>query len=53
VTEQPDDYLDAQAECLNDQPTRIGKGPKVGNPDPRQGHDWRPSAGVYEVTVEA
>lgn len=53
VTEQPDDYLDAQAECLNDQPARIGKGVKVGNPDPVQGHDWRPSAGVYEVTVEA
>lgn len=53
VTEQPDDYLDAQAECLNDQPTRIGRGPKVGNPDPQQSHDWRPSAGVYEVTVEA
>lgn len=52
VNEQPDDYLDAEAECLNDQPARIGRGPKVENATPREGQDWRPSSGVYEVEVE-
>lgn len=52
VEDQPDDFLDAQAECLNDQPTRIGRGPKVENATPHEGHDWRPSSGVFEVEVE-
>lgn len=52
VKEQPDDFLDAQAECLNDQPTRIGRGPKVENATPHERDDWRPSSGVFEVEVE-
>ena len=52
VKEQTDDFLDAQAECLNDQPTLIGRGPKVENATPHERHDWRPSSGVYEVEVE-
>lgn len=52
VHQQPDDFLDAQAECLNDQPTKIGRGPKVENATPHEGHDWRPSSGVFEVEVE-
>lgn len=51
-TGQPDDFLDAQAECLNDQPTRIGMGPKVENATPHERDDWRPGSGVYEVEVE-
>lgn len=52
ATEQPDDHLDAGAECLLQQPVKIGRGPKVGNPDPRERDDWRPSAGSFEVEVD-
>lgn len=52
VKEQPDDFLDGGAECLNGQPTAIGRGPKVENMNPREGHSWRPSAGVFEITVD-
>lgn len=51
VKEQPDDFLDAGAEAITDEPVRIGS--KVGNPTPHEGHDWRPSSGVFEVTIEA
>lgn len=52
ATEQPDDYLDAGAECLNDQPVRIGKGPKVRIDDPVAAEDWRAGAGVHEIAVD-
>ena len=52
VSTQPDDHLDAGAECLLQQPTKIGRGPLVENTDPAQTHDWRPTAGVFEVTVD-
>lgn len=51
VTTQPDDYLDAASEAMNDEPVRIGC--KVGNPTPNEPQSWRPSSGVFEVTVEA
>lgn len=52
ATNQPDDHLDAGAECLLQQPVKIGRGPKVGNPDPRARDDWRPSAGSFEIEVD-
>lgn len=52
VKEQPDDFLDAGAECLLQQPVKIGRGPKVGNPAPHERDDWRPSAGTFEVQVD-
>jgi hypothetical protein len=52
ATNQPDDFLDAGAECLIQQPERIGRGPKVGNADPHERDDWRPSAGTFEIEVD-
>lgn len=52
ATNQPDDHLDAGAECLLQQPVKIGRGPKVGNQDPRARDDWRPSAGSFEIEVD-
>lgn len=52
ATDQPDDHLDAGAECLLQQPVKIGRGPKVGNQDPRERDDWRPSAGSFEIEVD-
>lgn len=53
VADQPDDYLDAGAGALTDQPVRVGKlVAKVGNPTDRQRDDWRPSAGTHEVELE-
>ena len=50
VTSQPDDYLDAAAKALSDEPVRIGR--MVANATTPDAQDWRPSGGVYEVEVE-
>lgn len=47
---QPDDYLDSAAGAIASTPVRIGK--IVGNPTSASREDWRPEAGVHEVTVE-
>ena len=49
VKQQPDDFLDALADAINDEPVRVGR--MVGNPTPDRAEDWRPSAGVFEVEV--
>jgi hypothetical protein len=54
VKEQPDNYLDAAAGAIKEQPMRIGK--VIGNvlelgPDQRGGA-WRDSPGTHEVTFE-
>lgn len=50
IKQQPDDYIDAAASAILETPVRIGR--LVGNSTPEQQHDWRPSAGVHEVTLE-
>jgi len=50
VQQQPDDYLDASAGAITETPERIGK--IVGNPTPRESHDWRQHAGTFEVEFE-
>lgn len=50
VAQQPDDYLDAAAEAILDEPVRVGRRMDE-NEDPRQQHDWRKHGGVYEVEV--
>lgn len=50
VTSQPDDYLDAGAGAIAETPERFkGKG---GISPAGAGHDWRPSAGTFEVDFE-
>jgi hypothetical protein len=51
IADQPDDYLDSAAGALLEAPVRIGQ--SGGKPPPPKDEDWRPSAGVFEVTVEA
>lgn len=51
VVDQPDDYLDSGAGALLQAPVRIGN--SSGKPDVEDAHDWRPNAGVFEVTFEA
>jgi hypothetical protein len=50
VSNQPDDYLDAAAKAIDDEPVRIGRVVAAGNLDPMRG--WRPTQGEYTVTVE-
>jgi hypothetical protein len=50
VRDQPDDYLDSGAGAISATPVRIGK--VVGKPTVSERQDWRPSAGVHEVTLE-
>ena len=50
VKQQADDFIDSGASAILESPVRIGR--IVGNPTPPEGHDWRPSAGVHEVTLE-
>lgn len=54
ATNQPDDFLDAGAGAITATPVRIGKvvGKAVRNRDTPRGKDWRPTTGVYEVTLE-
>lgn len=50
VQQQPDDFLDAAAEAILDEPVRVGR-KMDGNSHPRESHDWRTNGGVYEVEV--
>ena len=50
VSNQEDDYLDAAAKAIADEPVRIGRVVTPGNLDPMRG--WRPTQGEYTVTVE-
>jgi hypothetical protein len=50
ATNQPDDYLDSGAGAIKQTPVRIGK--TVKNPNEPLRNDWRPSTGVYEVTLD-
>lgn len=54
ATSQPDDYLDAAAGAIGATPVRIGKviGKAVRNRNSPERQDWRPHAGVFEVTLE-
>lgn len=54
VKDQPDDYLDSAAGAITDQPERIrAVGPQMsGKPNGMARHDWRPSTGVHEVTLD-
>jgi len=47
---QADDYLDSGAGAISETPVRIGR--VVGKPTGEPVDDWRPSAGVHEVTLE-
>lgn len=51
VQVQPDDYLDAGAGAINEQPERFGK--QIAPPEGRAQGDWRAESGTYEVEVEA
>ncbi len=50
VKQQADDFIDSGASAILETPVRIGR--IVGNPTAPETHDWRPSAGVHEVTLE-
>lgn len=50
VKQQADDFIDSGASAILETPVRIGR--IVGNPTASETHDWRPSAGVHEVTLE-
>jgi hypothetical protein len=50
IKDQPDDYVDSAAGAIADTPVRIGR--VVRNSTSEQVDDWRPSAGVHEVTLE-
>ena len=56
LTRQPDDYLDAGAGAISSTPVRIGKPLRAResarNRDAPKREDWRPSAGVFDVTLE-
>lgn len=62
VTDQPDDYLDCGARAILAEPVRIGQRvieiatarteKIVGIPTGVSPDDWRPSTGVYEVTLD-
>lgn len=54
ATNQADDYLDAGAGAISATPVRIGKpvGKLTRNRDTPRRQDWRPAAGVFEVTIE-
>jgi hypothetical protein len=52
VKEQPDDYLDATAGAVTEQPERISKaGEHVGIPTHDRADDWRTSGGVHQVVT--
>jgi hypothetical protein len=48
--DQADDLLDACAGAVTDQPARIGQTVRIVEAPARE--DWRPVAGVYDVTLE-
>lgn len=49
VQQQPDDYIDAGAKAISDQPERVGGA--VRKSDARAADDWRPGAGVFEAEL--
>lgn len=51
IKDQPDDYLDSGAGAITETPVRIGKITGRIFDDP-SGKDWRPTTGVFEVTLE-
>jgi len=52
VQQQPDDYLDAGAKAIADEPVRVGRVPgTVGKQTRAHRDDWRPAAGTHEMTV--
>lgn len=52
VKEQPDDYLDAVAGAVTEQPERIVRAVAPdGIPTTASREDWRPSAGVHDVIL--
>jgi hypothetical protein len=54
VKEQADDYLDALAGAVTEQPERITRAITTdGIPTGASADDWRPSAGVHDVILEA
>lgn len=55
VKEQADDYLDAAAGAIKEQPMRIGKviGKVIDLPENSRAGAWRENAGVFEVQFEA
>lgn len=57
VTNQPDDYLDAGAGAVTDQPERLDFTERAGPDSARiraagQADDWRPGSGVFEAELE-
>lgn len=50
VRDQPDDYLDSGAGAISETPVRFGK--HVATATGAVNQDWRPNAGVHEVTLE-
>lgn len=50
IQNQADDNLDSGAGCIEQEPVRIGK--VIGKVDKQEFKDWRPTGGIYEVTVE-
>ena len=49
ATNQPDDYLDAGAGAVTDQPARIGQTVRIESASPAD--DWRPSGAVTEYAL--
>lgn len=49
IKDQPDDYLDAGAGAVTDQPARIGR---TANFEPTERQDWRPNTSVFEAKLE-
>lgn len=49
VQEQPDDYLDAAAGAVAEQPERIGARIKSDISEGSRRDDWRPASGTFEV----
>lgn len=50
VTNQPDDYLDAGAGAVTEQPERLGHSGRIRHAE--ETDDWRPGPGVYEAELE-
>lgn len=49
TAQQPDDYIDAGAKAISDQPERVGGAVRKSDAPPSQ--DWRPGAGVFEAEL--
>ena len=53
VTEQPDDDIDSLAGAVTETPERMGRSSAGWNAPAKGRDDWRPSAGMHEVELEA